>query len=114
MSALSTLLAADIPLTSYLGIFSEDPPHVQDPLTVEIIGLAYNRPEAVFTLSGAVFSSSQLFAFYGLLPNTYVAALGIFDTPTNGNLLLSVRLTPVHLIKGGTLTIDGLTLTVPS
>lgn len=102
---LKDVLTASLPAL-WAGLLTQDPRTVQDPLTVELVSSAYSRPEAR-TAGGA----RPQISFLGIPAGVTIAAIGLFDATTNGNLrFIYVLDEPYQFAKGGSITIAADTL----
>lgn len=91
------------------GLLGQNPRTVQDPLTVELAGQVYSRPEAYDTQTGTF--SDLLFP--AIPKGAVVAGLGLFDAEVNGEMRFGyVFDAPLVYSKGGYLHIPGSSLSL--
>lgn len=80
----------------WAGLLSQNPRTVQDPLTVELIGQSYSRPE--YLVGGL----EQDMLFPSVPKGSVVGALGLFDAEVNGDLrFVYVFEEPLVFTNGG-------------
>ena len=102
-SSITVPQLADIPM--WFGMCFADPFTVGDPLTVEILGDGYDRPDAVWDSYGDTgLVTLEETAFLSLPVGTLGVAIALFDADVNGNMLAAANLDPgdyIDLPDGG-------------
>lgn len=90
----------------WLGLASEDPEVVTDPLTVEVGGSVYRRPPIVWLFSERLLRNRDPLTWLGLPVMTRIVALVGFDAPFNGRYVFTRLLpAPIDLPAGGSYTV---------
>lgn len=93
---MGVLLSADC----YVSLHTDDP-IPDDPTASEVSGASYYRAPVIWVPQGRGLASSDVLS-WGVLDTTSIAALGVFDAETGGNLLLSaVMQTPLGVYSRG-------------
>lgn len=86
----------------WLGLCSQDPSAVDDPLTVEVVGSVYRRPAAYWQNAGpTLLRNSTPYAWNGLVPGTIVACVTAWDAAFNGRLLAVMPLDEPQMFPAG-------------
>lgn len=88
----------------WLGLSSQDPFAVDDPLAVEVVGSTYSRPVAGWTLvAPTLLRSNRVSRWSGLVPGTRVVAVVAWSEAFNGRPLVYMPLAaPQDFPAGGT------------
>lgn len=77
----------------WLGLVTANPFLVTDPLVIEVAGTsAYRRPQASWSRSGRVLTSTTPATWNGIPPLTTVLGIAGFSAPFNGELMAYMKL----------------------
>lgn len=92
----------------WLGLCSLDPYSVDDPLTAEIGGAVYRRPQARWeSASPTLLRNAEPLRWAGLVPGTRVVTLAAWTAAYNGKLVVTMPLAePRDFPAGGALTLS--------
>ncbi len=89
----------------WLGLMTQDPYSVGDPLTAEVTGGSYARATVTFTRSNRVLLNSTV-ASFGYLPGgVTVTGVAVWDAAFNGNLRAYSPMDPTGFLAGGVITL---------
>lgn len=67
------------------ALMVNDPFTTSDPLSVELLGAAYRRPQIIFEQVSQVLRNTNFFSWMGIPPQSRITGVAGFDAPYNGN-----------------------------
>lgn len=86
---------------THLGLSTQDPYTVNDPLTVEPQALGYNRAPVTWARSGRVLRNAVPVSWTGLPPATRIVSITLWSAAVNGELLANVPIEVIELATSG-------------